>query len=96
MEVEDQQDAAVRTGGQSDGYNWEFNSDGRFNATKTWRLIQNARARNETAEEAEDPRTDSLSVARDMVTIQESGGKSAHESALRAAQAVSELHMRLQ
>ena len=63
----DQQDAADSTGGQSDGYSWEFSSDGRFDATENWRRIQSARIRNETAEEAEDQRTEPMSVARDMI-----------------------------
>ena len=59
----DQQDAADSTRGQSDSYSWEFNSDGRFDATANWRRTQSARIRNETAEEAEDPRTEPVSVA---------------------------------
>ena len=50
-------------------------SDGRFDATENWRRIQSARIRNETAEEAEDPRTEPISVARDMIAAQEDGGK---------------------
>jgi len=82
----DQQDAADSTGGQSDGYSWEFSSDGRFDATENWRRIQSARIRNETAEEAEDQRTEPMSVARDMIAAQEDGGK----AALRAAQILEE------
>ena len=82
----DQQDAADSTGGQSDGYSWEFSNDGRFDATENWRRIQSARIRNETAEEAEDQRTEPTSVARDMIAAQEDGGK----AALRAAQILEE------
>ena len=57
-----QQDATVRAGGQTGG--GEFSSDGSFDAAENWRLIQNARVRNETAEEAEDPRTEPISVAK--------------------------------
>ena len=57
--------------GQSDGYSWEFSSDGRFDATENLRCIQSARIRNETAEEVEDPWTEPISVARDMIAAQE-------------------------
>ena len=50
MEADDQ-DAAVRTGGQSDDYSWMV-SDGRFDAAENWRRIQNAHAIKETADEA--------------------------------------------
>ena len=82
----DQQDAADSTRGQSDSYSWEFSSDGRFDATENWRRIQSARIRNETTEEAEDQRTEPMSVARDMIAAQEDGGK----AALRAAQILEE------
>ena len=85
MEAEDQ-DAAVRTGGQSDGYSWMFSSDGRFDAAENWRRIQNAHAIKETADEAEDPRTEPLAVARDMIEVQEDGGM----AAVRAAQILEE------
>ena len=64
----------------------QFSSDGRFDATENWRRIQSARIRDETAEEAEDPRTDPISVARDMIAAQEDGG----EATLRAAQILEE------
>ena len=59
--MEAEQEATVRAGGQTDG--WEYSSDGSSDAAEYWRLIQNARVRNETAEEAEDPRTRPTSVA---------------------------------
>ena len=64
MEAEDQQDATVRTGGQTDG-----SSD----AAKNWRRIQNAYAQSETRmpQVAEDPwETEPISVAREMVETQ--------------------------
>ena len=73
----DQQDAAGSTRpsrGQSDSYSWEFSSDDRFDATENWRRIQSARIRNETAEEAEDPRTEPISVTRNTIAAQEDGG----------------------
>ena len=84
MEAEDQ-DAAVRTGGQSDDYSWMF-SDGRFDAAENWRRIQNARQQNETAEEAEDPRTEPDFVAMEMVEVEEHGGM----AAVRASQILEE------
>lgn len=85
METEDQQEATVRVGGQTGG--WKFSGDGSFDATENWRLIQNARVRNETAEEAEDPRTEPISVARDMIEAQQEDGCMAAE---RAAQILEE------
>ena len=79
--MEAEQDATVRAGGQTGA--WEFSSDGSFDAAENWRLIQNARVRNETAEEAEDPRTEPISVARDVIEAQQEDGCMAAE---RAAQ----------
>jgi len=56
--IEAQKDATIRTGGQTDG--WEFRSDGSFDAAENWRRIQNVHAQNEMAHGTEDPR--SLSV----------------------------------
>ena len=72
MEAEDQ-DATIRTGGQTDG--WEFRSDGSFDATENWRRIQNVHAQNEIAQGAEDPRTEPISVVQDMMddAMQEDG-----------------------
>ena len=64
MEAEDQQDATVRTGGQTDG-----SSD----STENWRRIQNAHAQNEPRmpQGAEDPwETEPISVAREMIETQ--------------------------
>ena len=64
MEAEDQQDATVRTGGQTDGS---------ADATENWRRIQNAHAQNDPRmpQGAEDPwETEPMSVAREMIEAQ--------------------------
>ena len=84
MEAEEQQDATVRAGGQTGG--WELRGDGSFDAAGNWwhfqnALTQNARVRNETAEEAEPFLTGQ--VAWDILDAQQEDGCMAAE---RAAQ----------
>ena len=81
MEAEDQQDATVRTGGQTDGSsdaaeNWRRRSY----ITRTLRTktgIHNTHAQNEMPQGAEDPyawETEPISVVRGMVEAQKEGG----------------------
>ena len=86
MEAEDQQDATVRTGGQTDG-----SSD----AAENWRRIQNAHAQNEPRmpQVAEDPwETDHMSVAREMIEAQKEDEEMA---AVWAAQILEERFVQL-
>ena len=86
MEAEDQQDATVRTGGQTDG-----SSD----AAENWRRIQNAHAQNEPRmpQVAEDPwETEPMSVAREMIEAQKEDEEMA---AVWAAQILEERFVQL-
>ena len=70
--MEAEQEATIRAAVQTGG--WEYSNDGSSDAAEYWRLIQNARVRNETAEEAEDPRTRPISVAWEMIEAQQEDG----------------------
>jgi len=82
--MEAEQEATIRTGVQTGG--WEYSSS---DAAGDWRqiqnaLIQNARVRNETAEEAEDPRQTPIRVAWEMM------GEDGSMAAEKAAQILEE------